>query len=130
MSCLRTASKTAPAAASRLREYHCACQECGASFSASQASARFCSRDCRNAFDNRRKARGAILYDLFMANNYERKIARPLGIWSKMFRAASHWKAEDEAQREGRASWPDLQTTLQKTPHLFSSVIVKRKPKP
>lgn len=127
MTRVRAPSKTAPTTARVAPEYHRACQECGAPFSASQATARFCSRDCRNAFDNRRKARGAILYDLFMANNYERKTARPLGVWSKMFRVAAHWKAEDEAEREGRASWPDLQTTLQKTPHLFATVLRRRR---
>lgn len=127
MSRVRAPSKTAPKALRPSAGHGRACLNCGAAYTASQATARFCGKACRDAFDNRRKARGTILYDLLMAHNYERDIARPMLLWSKMFRAASHWRAEDEAERQGRASWPEPQIAVQKTPHLFATVIRGRK---
>ena len=43
-----------------------ACIECGGSFQPRQYSADFCGAPCRQAFNNRRARRGAILYDLVM----------------------------------------------------------------
>lgn len=43
-----------------------ACIECGGSFQPRQYSADFCGTPCRQAFNNRRARRGAILYDLVM----------------------------------------------------------------
>jgi len=40
--------------------------ECGGSFKPRQYSADFCGAPCRQAFNNRRARRGAILYDLVM----------------------------------------------------------------
>ena len=47
------------------------CQECGAvvikpKTSTRKITARFCSRKCRVAFDNRRATRGRLVYDLAM----------------------------------------------------------------
>ena len=66
----------------------CQCAECGTTFEAKRDHAAFCSDACRKAFNNRRMTRGAELYDLFMAVRYERGLAKVMGLWSVICRAA------------------------------------------
>jgi hypothetical protein len=66
-----------------------ACLECGEPVQAARADAEFCCAPCRMAFANRRAARGAELYDLFMLQRFERATAKRVGAWSLMCRAAS-----------------------------------------
>ena len=87
----------------RLRQR--ACLACGASFATPRAGAEFCRPACRQEFQNRRRERGAQLYDLFMALRFDRGSAKALGLWSTMCRLASNWREEDRRAREGRRSW-------------------------
>jgi hypothetical protein len=57
---------------------------------------RFCCSKCKDRYNNRRKERGMLLYDLFMAMRYDRGTARLKGVWAIMCRMASDWKAEDD----------------------------------
>lgn len=60
-------------------------------------TARFANADARQAWNNRRKVRGAQLYDLFMAYRYDRKAAKLLKLFSVMCGLAAQWRAEDKA---------------------------------
>lgn len=85
--------------------HHCA--ECGKPYSAKRLRAdnAFCSPACRDTFGNRRKIRGAQLYDLFMILRYERGVAKAKGVWALACRLAQDWREEDTRQRQGRQSW-------------------------
>lgn len=76
------------------------CQECGENFASEQRSARFCCTPCRQTFNNRRAQRGAELYDLLMAHNYDRKTARPLQVWSLIYRLVSAYRDADASKKE------------------------------
>lgn len=84
------------------------CQECGHEILLTQASRFLCSDPCRTAFNNRRKKRGAEIYDLVMAWRYERGLAKALGLFKLICRLASVWRQEDRDEREGRNSWADI----------------------
>jgi len=94
---------TAPAAETRARE----CQECGADLSDRHRSVRFCGPAHRLAFKNRRYRRGAELYDLKMAERFERGHPRSKHLLSIMNRLCAQWRDEDFARRGGRKSWGD-----------------------
>tara|TARA_R110002012_G_scaffold39633_1_gene109537 strand:- start:1556 stop:1912 length:357 start_codon:yes stop_codon:yes gene_type:complete len=79
-----------------------ACKECGAKFSKDGRDKHFCRSKCRNAFNNRKKARGAILVDLFMRARFDRK-GTGKGAYSEMCTLASVWREEDK--KAGRASF-------------------------
>jgi hypothetical protein len=72
------------------------CRECGSPHQPKRTSAAFCSRACRQSWNNRRAMRGAQLYDLFMTQRYERSLAKKLGVWSIMCRLALKWKTDDD----------------------------------
>jgi hypothetical protein len=57
------------------------------------------------AFNNRRGARGAELYDLVMCMNYERDFARENKFRSIVDRMASTFRQEDKDERDGRRSY-------------------------
>lgn len=84
------------------RSYRRSCLECGASHGLAQD---FCATACRMAFNNRRKARGAELYDLVMAWRFQRNLATGLKVLRAICRLASDFRAEDRAERAGRLSW-------------------------
>lgn len=99
------------------------CMECGASLTINGrrgAVPKFCCEPCRMAFNNRRRQRGAELYDLFMANNWERgapyrtdgSLRRAMG------RLVSRWRDEDHRERSGRQSWGDAREALERDPTL------------
>lgn len=85
----------------------CACRECrtaltrpedaGKRPNPSRPPALFCSMTCRTTWNNRRKTRGADLYDLWMAMRYARDDAKVLGVWKEMCRLSETWNAEDKA---------------------------------
>lgn len=58
---------------------------------------KFCCHACGTKWNNRRKQRGAELYDLFMTMRYDRGTAKLFGVWAIMCRMASMWKEEDDA---------------------------------
>lgn len=99
------------------------CLECGEPFAATRADAEFCCKACRQTFGNRRLQRGAELYDLFMLQRFERPEATRIGAWSLMCRAASQWRSEDQARREGRRSWTGAAKLLDRLAHLHAVVV-------
>ena len=81
-----------------------ACAECAKSFEKNPArESRFCSSSCRYTWANRRKMRGAELYDLLMAMRFRRGPAKALGLWALICRMCSVWNDEDKAV--GRSSF-------------------------
>lgn len=92
-----------------------ACLECGA---ATKAKGDFCSAACRHAFNNRRKARGAELYDLYMAHRFDRSHAQQLRVFQAINRLASNYRREDKADRAGRRSWRKPEDVLDTRPYL------------
>lgn len=69
-------------------------------------TARFIDTEARQAWNNRRKVRGAQLYDLFMAYRYDRKAAKVLKLFSQLCKLAQQWHEEDK--RLGRTSFEPL----------------------
>ncbi len=104
-------TRNAPVDATRVetitgnRTIACQCLDCGAAFVAQRSTASFCSIACRSAFNNRRKARGAELYDLFMMLRYERGIAKYRHLWTIACNLARAYRDSDNALRSGRSSW-------------------------
>ncbi|TPM06972.1 transcriptional regulator [Mesorhizobium sp. B2-3-7] len=92
-----------------------ACLECGGPRS---PKAEFCSAGCRTDFNNRRKARGAELHDLYMAHRFDRANAKTAGVLQAMNRMASNWREEDKARRDGRRSWRATSEVLAERPYL------------
>lgn len=95
-----------------------ACRECSAPLT---GGASFCSRDCRNSYTNRRRTRGAEIYDLFMTLRYDRPRAKIMNIWSKLCRMAAEFKRQDD--EAGRQSWNDPAVTLQNRPDLEAHIL-------
>lgn len=92
-----------------------ACLECGTE---TKAKGDFCSTSCRTDFNNRRKARGAELYDLYMAHRFERDRAQKLRVFQAINRLASNYRKEDNARRSGRKSWRNPVAVLEERPYL------------
>lgn len=97
-----------------IRRVH-ACLECGVE---NQSKGDFCTTRCRTDFNNRRKARGAELYDLYMAHRFERADAQALGVFQAINRLASVYRREDNNQRAGRRSWRKPRAVLEERPYL------------
>ena len=68
-------------------------------------TALFCGSPCRTRFNNRRKARGAELYDLVMAWRFERGKTDVMQIRGLIGRLASAYRDSDKTLRDGRQSW-------------------------
>lgn len=100
------------------------CHECKEVINDQTGRRLFCGKSCRNAFMNRRRDRGAQLYDLFMPIRYERGLARRLNLWTKICRMAAIFKDEDD--RAGRKSWPDPRRTLRDRADLGAKILVKK----
>lgn len=49
--------------------------------------------------------RGSELYDLFMAQAFERDKRKPLELFTTLNRLAAAYRAADKALRDGRKSW-------------------------
>lgn len=106
------------------------CLECGAPYEATQRRADFCSTEHRAAFNNRRKARGAVLYDLFMAYRFERALSKKLEVWTLVCRLASVWRSEDHTERASRHSWQPPHKVLSRLTWLYAiTTDIRRKVK-
>lgn len=83
------------------------CRECGCDLAplGLKPSAAFCSPAHRKAWNNRRMIRGAELYDLIMADQYERDLRGPLELRAQISRLARVYRDADKALRNGRQSW-------------------------
>lgn len=90
------------------------CRECGSPLAApttagsnrpkkARDDAKFCSTPCKTGWNNRRKSRGADIYDLWMSMRYCREEAKALGVWREICRLSEVWNAEDKAA--GRTSF-------------------------
>lgn len=91
------------------------CRECGEEFSDAREATVFCKSACRHAFNNRRAARGAVLYDLFMALRYDRGAAKAFKVYSLMCALGKQYREEDLERRHGRPSWLEPQAALAKS---------------
>jgi len=91
------------------------CPECGHSVSDKRVTALFCSDHCRQAFNRRRRDRGAELYDFVMAGD---------DAIVKNLRAA--YKTADENLREGRRSWQERDAAVLNIPAAFGKEGDKR----
>lgn len=107
-----------PSAANLGRGVH-PCLECGA---ATGSKGDFCGRACKDGFNNRRKRRGAELYDLYMAHRWERGTAQALGVLQAINRLASVFREEDRVARGGRRSWRRPGEVLGERPYLKAIV--------
>ncbi len=94
------------------------CRECGAPCSKRGAS--FCRPSCRAAWHNRRKSRGAELYDLVMAMRYDRTGASAANAMTVLSNLARAYHDADAAARGGRPSW-DLAEALARLPAGYST---------
>jgi hypothetical protein len=116
----------APLAAKPKSRFRRTCLECGEGFSASDAKADFCCTPHRQAFNNRRIQRGGELYDLFMANRYDRdasavvKLKFGLSVFTLLCRMAQDFRRQDIEDREGRPSWRAPRQIVERHPRLFA----------
>lgn len=100
------------------------CRECKCETESTRKPKIFCSAACRDAHTNRRKERGAQLYDLFMAVRYDRANAKRLNAWTKLCRMAEAF--HDEDLEAGITSTLDLETVLEKRAYLGAQKVVKK----
>ena len=89
------------------RLYSRVCTECGETFTTPKAEAGFCVPSCRMAWHNRRRDRGAELYDILMTCRFDRDFAAKEGLVLStiMSNLAGHYRDSDKLKRAGRASW-------------------------
>lgn len=99
------------------------CLECGAPYGAREKGGEFCCPAHRMAWNNRRLQRGAELYDLFMALRFERPLAAKLNLWTIVCRAATFFRTEDFAARDGRRSWGAPERVIDRRPYLTAIVM-------
>lgn len=103
------------------------CQECGGSLVTPgqnrpmKATKKFCSQPCRMAFNNRRRDRGAEIYDLFMAIRFDRANAAQRRVWSLMCSQAAAYRDADNHRRQGRKSWQSLDDAIEALPMFRSA---------
>lgn len=90
------------------------CLECGCETISTRKPKLFCCPAHQVAHTNRRRERGAVIYDLFMAMRYERKLSAKLKVWGTMCQQAAEWRREDFAGRDGRPSWGNWREWLEK----------------
>jgi hypothetical protein len=102
---------------------HRECRECGERFAAKHKTREFCCASCRAAFHNRRKQRGADLYDLFMSCRFDRAAAQDQGARTLMCRMAAAFRLEDHRERAGRQSWDSIEAVEARNAHLNATVI-------
>jgi NTP pyrophosphatase (non-canonical NTP hydrolase) len=82
------------------------CGECGETFETIRVETEYCGPKCRMAFHNRRRDRGAELYDILMCKRYDRKgeltEKEARRIVDSLCRA---YRDADKSARNGRKSW-------------------------
>lgn len=99
------------------------CRECGAALDPERQGALFCTNPCRQAFQNRRRERGAELYDLFMLHRCQRPVGKRIRAFFIMCRLASRWRAEDQRQRAGRPSWSPPEAVAERSASAHATVV-------
>ena len=95
------------------------CRECG-----SPTGGEFCKppSKCKTKWNNRRKSRGAVLYDLLMSQRFDREAAEADHIWTLACRQMADWRVDDNRRRGGRLSWRGHKAVLQERPYLLALV--------
>lgn len=89
------------------------CLECGSPVPQTARRKReFCCREHSNDFQNRRKSRGAEIYDLFRAMRRDRAKAKELDIWTEMCRLDTLWEDEDRTSGRVTKSYLDPERAL------------------
>lgn len=83
------------------------CTECGETFETTRVEAEFCCKEHRMAWHNRRRDRGAIVYDILMTGRFDRDFAAKEGlVWTtELSNLAQHFRNADKTHRAGRKSW-------------------------
>lgn len=99
------------------------CRECGAEMTWTRKPKFFCSSACRQEHTNRRRDRGAQMYDLFMALRYDRQNAKGKEVWTKLCRLAEKFHDDDLVQ--GRESTIPLERVLEQHSYLAAQTLVK-----
>lgn len=87
------------------------CEECGKPFSRMRPTKVFCSTPCRQAFNLRRRERGAELYDAQMSGAKQEAIDRLLDAY----------KLADKVKRQGRRSWQPWHRASLNLPLVYGS---------
>jgi hypothetical protein len=67
--------------------------------------------------------RGMALYDLFMANRWDRAAADEAGVMSLLSRLAAQFRLQDERERGGRRSWDPIEEATARHAHLLATVL-------
>lgn len=110
--------RSSSAAAPAIRTIECL--ECGGPAVQQGSTPReFCCGGCRTAWHNRRRDRGAELYDLFMALRFERGPAKLYGLWTLLCALASAYRDADNHKRAGRRSWRRIKDAVAAIPSAF-----------
>lgn len=112
------------------RSFAHVCAECGEPYEGLKPFGGFCCPGHRAQFNNRRKTRGAELYDLVMAWRYQRGLAKTLALWKLVCRMAGAFRDEDWRTRAGRRSWRSPREVLAERPWLHANVVVRRRKVP
>jgi len=97
------------------------CLECGQTHERGPR-ATFCSHACKMQHGNRRRQRGALLYDLWMEHRYNR--GNDAGTLTIMANLARAFRDADNHFRDGRVSWD--KDTPKRIPNAFGKAGDKR----
>lgn len=100
------------------------CPECGIKHLATKKHARFCSREHRNSFNNRRMIRGLEIYDLLMACRYQRGLASKMKLWGLVCKILARYREEDQRERAGRASWLHPKLVVPRWNYLYAEILI------
>lgn len=96
------------------------CLECGGPGIQQGSTVReFCCAGCRTTWHNRRRDRGAELYDLFMAVRFNRGPAKAYSLWTLMCALASAYRDADNHKRGGRRSWRKISDAVASIPSAY-----------
>lgn len=88
-----------------------ACEECGAGFKRVRTTKVFCSSACRLTFNQRRRERGAELYDALMSNAGSAAVDKLLDAY----------RQADKTKRQGRRSWQPWRRAVLNMPMAYGS---------
>lgn len=104
------------------------CQWCGEDFAVREQGQAFCCTKHRAEFNNMRRDRGALIYDLLMTMRYERGLGAQLKLWSKVCTILANFRREDHEKRASRHSWQRPKTVIERRPDLLAKPITTRRP--
>jgi hypothetical protein len=79
------------------------CSECGKTYQPRQWNSAFCGTPCSKVFNNRRAMRGAIMYDLIVAQDAKPEAFASAGLEGRLDDLLAAWKEEDAAKGRKRS---------------------------